>query len=86
MDAASSAAMQALKIIDRDTLLAQLGVEARDDEEDEADDAEDDETLDEGDLDAPEPIRKAALRLGISQASIPSRSACSARSSPAATC
>jgi ATP-dependent DNA helicase RecQ len=67
MDAASSAAMQALKIIDRDTLLAQLGVEARDDAEDEADDAEDEETLDEGDLDAPEPIRKAALRLGISK-------------------
>jgi ATP-dependent DNA helicase RecQ len=67
MDAASSAAMQALKVIDRDTLLAQLGVEARDEEEDEADDAEDQETLDEGDLDAPEPIRKAALRLGISK-------------------
>ena len=67
MDAASSAAMQALKIIDRDTLLAQLGVEARDDEEDAADDADDEETLDEGDLDVSEPIRKAALRLGISR-------------------
>ena len=65
MDAASSAAMQALKIIDRDTLLAQLGVEARDDEEDAADDADDEETLDEGDLDVSEPIRKAARRLGI---------------------
>jgi ATP-dependent DNA helicase RecQ len=67
LDAQSSAAMQALRSIDRDTLLAQLGVEARDDEEDAADDEDDDETLDEGDLDAPEPIRKAALRLGITR-------------------
>jgi ATP-dependent DNA helicase RecQ len=67
LDAQSSAAMQALRSIDRDTLLAQLGVEARDDEEDAADDEDDDETLSEGDLEAPEPIRQAALRLGITR-------------------
>ena len=56
-------ALRALASIDRDVLLAELGVAPSE----EADDGDEDdgEIVDEGDLDAPEPVREAALRLGI---------------------
>jgi ATP-dependent DNA helicase RecQ len=55
--------LRALASIDRDVLLAELGVAPAD----EADDADEDdgEIVSEGDLDAPEAVREAALRLGI---------------------
>ncbi|HEX2485730.1 MAG TPA: RecQ family ATP-dependent DNA helicase, partial [Myxococcota bacterium] len=56
----SSAVFEALRQVDRDTLLAELGVSDVD-----QDDGEDDEEVEVGDLDAPEDVRRAALRLGI---------------------
>jgi len=65
LGAPSDPALGALASIDRATLLAELGVEPRGEREDQEDDEEDEEIVDEGDLEAPEPIRQAALRLGI---------------------
>jgi len=55
--------LRALATIDRDVLLAELGVVPS--EQPEEGDEDDGEIVSEGDLDAPEAVREAALRLGI---------------------
>jgi len=59
----SSAVFEALRKVDRDTLLAELGMSAPDVLQEEDEEDEEGEAV--GDLDAPEAVRAAALRLGI---------------------
>lgn len=59
----SSAVFEALRQVDRDTLLAELGVSAPEVAQEDEDDDEEGDTI--GDLDVSEEVRRAALRLGI---------------------
>jgi ATP-dependent DNA helicase RecQ len=59
----SSAVFEALRQVDRETLLAELGVSAPEVAQEDEDDDEEGDTI--GDLDVSEEVRRAALRLGI---------------------
>ena len=59
----SSAVFEALRKVDRDTLLAELGVSAPEVAQEEEEEEEEGEAV--GDLDVSEAVRAAALRLGI---------------------